>query len=315
VTSADTATSGAAAVAQEASAPPLYKTFPPRWAHLQVPVSSRQAARAALALYAPCLRSGYAVRDATWLAVGTLGPRGIPGRARPLALPVPPEQWLSLLQQWESDLGPFDGLALHSRPQKHRSGFAALLLKDDAPLAFVRIRLGLQERSVREQAVLDLCTTAGVTRFWHPRALARGLVDEWSYLAMSAFPSERHVASDVLGEGVLTELARSLRELPRPAGTPGHWTPMHGDLTPWNYRELADGRRALVDWEDAGWGPPGADDVLFRATVAALRGVRPGPAPAEAVHFWRERLVTRKARPGESIGQTTIAALDCMEPI
>ena len=45
---------------------------------------------------------------------------------------------------------------------------------------------------------------------------------------------------------------------------------MHGDFTPWNLRSSRTRALSLVDWEDAGWGPPDADEVLYRAVSAAL---------------------------------------------
>jgi aminoglycoside phosphotransferase (APT) family kinase protein len=69
---------------------------------------------------------------------------------------------------------------------------------------------------------------------------------------------------------------------------------MHGDFTPWNLRQS--GRTLyLVDWEQAGWGPPDADEVLYRMTAAALhigagrRGWAPGAGSAEAVRYWADR--------------------------
>jgi aminoglycoside phosphotransferase (APT) family kinase protein len=92
---------------------------------------------------------------------------------------------------------------------------------------------------------------------------------------------------------VVEEIAAALRTLPRAAETPPHWRPMHGDLTPWNLRRLDAGPMILFDWEDAGWGPPGADEVLFRATEAALGSGRKGNDERdheEALAFWQERL-------------------------
>jgi len=70
------------------------------------------------------------------------------------------------------------------------------------------------------------------------------------------------------------------------------WRPMHGDLSPWNLRR----RRGLflVDWEDAGWGPPGADEVYFEAaaTVVCGRAARRDWSPA-AVDFWINALTER----------------------
>jgi thiamine kinase-like enzyme len=63
--------------------------------------------------------------------------------------------------------------------------------------------------------------------------------------------------------------------LPRPSGVPDHWRPMHGDYVPWNVREDARGELWLLDWEDAGWGPPLADVVRYAVAYHALTSLRP----------------------------------------
>ena len=45
---------------------------------------------------------------------------------------------------------------------------------------------------------------------------------------------------------------------------------MHGDLVPWNLREDKQGQLWLLDWEDAGWGPPFADVVRFLVAYHSL---------------------------------------------
>ncbi len=82
---------------------------------------------------------------------------------------------------------------------------------------------------------------------------------------------------------------------------PGHWRPMHGDFTPWNLRASGGGQLTLVDWEDAGWGPPRADEVLYRAVSGALtrRPVIGLGGAAEAVGFWAERVADRLGAGGE----------------
>jgi len=101
----------------------------------------------------------------------------------------------------------------------------------------------------------------------------------------------------------------ALRTLPRRAETPPHWTPMHGDFTPWNLRRLDDGPLLLFDWEDAGWGPPGADEVLFQATEAALgRATDSGWAREEALAYWQERL-RAKSDAGASGGRRVARVL------
>lgn len=68
----------------------------------------------------------------------------------------------------------------------------------------------------------------------------------------------------------------------RPAGTPAHWRPMHGDFVPWNLREDSSGQFWLLDWEDAGWGPPLADIIRYVVAYHSLRGMSPDRI-AEAV--------------------------------
>ncbi len=68
---------------------------------------------------------------------------------------------------------------------------------------------------------------------------------------------------------------------------------MHGDLTPWNLRVRRDGGVTLVDWEDAGWGPPQADAVLLHASRRALFGVAPPALSREAADFWLQRIADR----------------------
>lgn len=63
--------------------------------------------------------------------------------------------------------------------------------------------------------------------------------------------------------------------LRRPVNTPAHWHPLHGDFVPWNLRESSDSCLWLVDWEDAGWGPPLADAVRYFVADHSLKGISP----------------------------------------
>src|SRR5262245_18521583 len=88
---------------------------------------------------------------------------------------------------------------------------------------------------------------------------------------------------------------------PRADGIPSHWRPMHGDFVPWNLREDSLGQLWLLDWEDAGWGPPLADFVRYvvayyslgwrspaRIAAVVTKAVGPEllPALAEVASFW-----------------------------
>ena len=112
---------------------------------------------------------------------------------------------------------------------------------------------------------------------------------------------------------VSEEASRALEQLlPRVHGIPSHWRPMHGDFVPWNLREDSQGQLWLLDWEDAGWGPPLADFVRYvvahhslgwtrpariAADVAQTVGVESFPALAEVASFW---LSHRNIDPEES---------------
>jgi aminoglycoside phosphotransferase (APT) family kinase protein len=106
---------------------------------------------------------------------------------------------------------------------------------------------------------------------------------------------QRRVPLDRLLEEVQAGLAAAL---PRDPALPPTWEPAHGDLTPWNLRRSAHQRRqpvALIDWEGAGWAPPGADRVYFRAVESVVFGAPVQAGPIEAVEYWLERARRRPA--------------------
>ena len=75
---------------------------------------------------------------------------------------------------------------------------------------------------------------------------------------------------------VVEDIPKSLDGLlGRPENIPGHWIQLHGDFVPWNLRESRDRSLWLVDWEDAGWGPPFADAVRYLVADRSLRGTAP----------------------------------------
>lgn len=75
---------------------------------------------------------------------------------------------------------------------------------------------------------------------------------------------------------VVEDIPKSLDGLlRRPVSMPAHWRPLHGDFVPWNLRESSDGRLWLVDWEDAGWGPPLADAVRYLVADRSLKRTSP----------------------------------------
>ncbi|WP_375485186.1 phosphotransferase family protein [uncultured Jatrophihabitans sp.] len=93
-----------------------------------------------------------------------------------------------------------------------------------------------------------------------------------------------HRAITRLRSGLLDEVRTLVGAVvPRPPGVPEHWVPSHGDLNPWNLRRARTGDW-LIDWEDAGWAPPGTDEVYFSATSATLRRGAVQPLPIAPEH-------------------------------
>jgi hypothetical protein len=201
--------------------------------------------------------------------------------------------WRELNEVWRKELGDFDAIAVYQRTQSHRSGLCLLLLRAGSPLAFVKLRGDEGARLFNERCALELVLQWGPKHFSVPDLLSTGQVGTWHYLAMAPLPSQLHrPPRNPPIAAILEEIETALLGMPRPPQTPAHWRPWHGDFTPWNLREFARGKLVLVDWEDAGWGPPHADATLYRAAASVLFGDRVMYACDEAVRFWEERLAT-----------------------
>jgi Phosphotransferase enzyme family len=277
---------------QVANSTPRYKDFPPGWGHIKVPVSSRRAALAGLGLYSPCRRKALWAQWTAKACVALFGPAVLPGRSFPW-VPVSSSEWLELSNAWRRDLGAFDEMAGYSRLQASRTGLAVLLLRRGSPIAFVKLRHGDCGSLSNERRALDAVWRYRPRAFRVPEPLQSGSAAGWHYLVCAPLPPGLHrpPRRPPLA-AILEEVDEALAGLPRPSETPDHWRPMHGDFAPWNLRQLRGGSLVLVDWEDAGWAPPGADDVFYRATHAALRYRPAGRCDRhEAVRFWRERVL------------------------
>jgi Phosphotransferase enzyme family len=269
-----------------------YKDFPPGWGHIKVPVSSRRAALAGLTLYTPCLPRAVWAHRAARACVAIFGPTALLGRSFPW-VPMNQGNWLELSDVWRRELGAFDDVAGYSRLQASRTGFALLLLHKGSPVAFVKLRNGDCRSLVNEKHALEAVWRYRPRAFQVPEPLQSGYAGGWHYLASAPRLSTVHrpPRNPPLGT-ILEEIEGALAGLPRPSEIPDHWRPMHGDFAPWNLRELRRGPLVLIDWEDAGWAPAGADEVFYRATRAALQHELAERCDArEAVQFWRARVL------------------------
>jgi hypothetical protein len=271
-----------------------HKSFPPGRGQLRIPLSSRGAALAGLSLYATCRRTATLAQRATWMCVSLLGPRAIVGKSRAWQ-PLAGDAWEAISQIFRRDIGAFDEIAGYARTDASRGGLSLLLLQQGSPVAFVKMREGVSESLDRERLASELAYRNGPLTFRVPQPIASGYAGGWSYFAVSALPARLHSTPTAPPiEAIAEEIGEILASLPRAAGTEAHWLPMHGDFTPWNLREVGPRELVLLDWEDAAWAPPGADEVLYRAASSALTQALPEPcAHDEAIRFWRGRIGSR----------------------
>jgi hypothetical protein len=200
--------------------------------------------------------------------------------------------WRALGAEWSEFVGQFDEVAVHERIQVSRRGFAALLLSDGRPVGFVKVRDGDDSPLRNEFEALTLINSAEPGSFEVPQPVGMASVNGWHYLLTSALrPNLHRMPVEPPLQEIAAEIRSGLETLPRFAETPEHWEPMHGDFTPWNLRQRSDGRLFLVDWEDAGWAPPGADEVYYWVVSSALNVAAEMPSVNEEVRgFWWQRL-------------------------
>jgi hypothetical protein len=272
-----------------------HKRFPPGIGHVLVPTSSTREALAGLSLYTPSRRRGLAAHAAAEWMVRRFGTAWLPGRATDVPPITRAEGWDEIEELLRHELGVFNAVAVHTRRLPHRPGAALLLLRDGNPVAFVKI--GPDPSIEHEHHILLLLDRTGEPLgFEAPVPLGLYSVGQNRVAMMTVACHGRHrpLKRPPL-TGVFNDVQRALRHLPRPPDVPPHWVPMHGDLSPWNLRVDSTGRTVLFDWEEAGFGPPGADRVYYAVSSAAVGlpwRLSDEPA-AEAVRFWRARFGER----------------------
>jgi phosphotransferase family enzyme len=269
--------------------------FPPSAGYIKVPLDSRRDADAALCLYAPCVwRAALLQSGARWV-VRTLGPRWLPLQRAQWRAPMGESGWRALLEQWRAIVGTFDSLVVCERAQSERSGFGALLLLRNAPVAFVKLERAADWPFDAAWRAHEASVSRPPSSFTVPAPLGRGNHGDWHFMILEAMPGEAHrPVKEFDMARTVRDVQSVLEHFPSSAGTPSHWLPIHGDFAPWNLRRLAGGRIVLYDWDEVSWGPPGADEIYYSAVAAALWG-RPTSSGqhAEAVDFWLRRISER----------------------
>ncbi|MEU6424855.1 phosphotransferase [Microbispora sp. NPDC046973] len=288
-----------------------YLAYPPGRGNVWIPARGSRSAAAGLSLLTFSKPLPLALQFALFAAVRTAGPLLLPGRRRPWSPPVAEEAWKAVGEQAADVVGPWDSLAGYVRPQASRAdGAALLLLRAGRPLGFLKIRQSPAELE-REAVALAALAAEDQVLFRVPRVLGSGAAQGLHWLLLSPMePVPARPARNVDIARLTERISSGLEgELPRPSHTPGHWRPMHGDLTPWNLRRTRTRTPWLIDWEDAGYGPPEADEAYFLATRLAVYG---GPPPTrtygEAALYWHD-VVSRRTTDDPGLAQRLLRIL------
>lgn len=305
--------SGPVAAAAPASSGPVVKM--PGLSHIEIPMSGRRAAVAGISMRSMCRPLSVTIQRAAAAAVMLAGPRVIPGQRSIRSIPVPAPEWAALRTAWRSAVGSWDDEVLYRRPQSGRHGFALLLLRRGRGLAFIRVSPDA-ERTAREYSVMLGVHAARPDTFRVAFPLAEGSRHGWGWMAVESGPNHptgalRRAADRLRVVDEITDILT--RTLHRDADTPAHWVGCHGDLSPWNVRTGRGRSVWVIDWEDAQFGPPGAD-LLYSGLTAELTFGSPvvrGAEP-EAIE-WMRNLVSNRRQPDEtelSENNRLLAALD-----
>lgn len=268
----------------------------PSAGHIWIPRRGRRAAAAGLSMHSPCAPAKVMAQRALYAGVRLLGSRLIPGERATWSPDMPHDEWAALLETWSRAAGDFDSIAIYSRPQAGRTGFAVLLLDRGRGVAFARVHPE-PERVAREHAVLTSVYSARPVSFRVARPIGVGQSSAYAWMLTESVPN--YPLGAVRSERTREEVARELSQIllaaiERPEGTPAHWLPAHGDFSPWNLRTDLSRSVRVIDWEDAGFAPPGTDVLYGALTAHATFGsLLPATASAEAAGWIQEILLAR----------------------
>lgn len=265
--------------------------------HIWVPRSGRRAAAAGISMHSPCRPIKVWAQRALYLGVRTIGPRIIPGPHASWAEVIDSQLWQQLEETWSSHVGRFDAASMYMRPQAGRAGFAVLLINRGRAVAFGRVHPD-DARVRREFEVISAVNAARPQTFRVARPIAYGSVDSAAWMLTTSGPN--YPLGAVRRSAVRSTVAREISEIlsntiTPPPGTPSHWVPAHGDFSPWNLRTELSGTVRVIDWEDAGFAPPGVDELYGDLTAHTTFGSPlPSSTTAEA-REWVHRLLNARA--------------------
>lgn len=288
----------------------LYKTFPPGHRNILLMRDDKHSAIEGLALYSPVRYRGRLARFLARAALRLGGPRLLPGRSLE-GLPLDVFSNGGEIRQLVRALyGEYDGEAANSRRPPHSPGGTALLMRGGSPWLFLKI--GSRSSVEREWEALSLlhARRSEDSPFLSPTPLSHHHLTHVSVLVTEPLPldKDRPSLSPPLAR-IVRSIRSSLCNLRRGAGVPHHWQPAHGDLSPWNIRESGP-RIYIVDWEEARYAPPLADQLYFHLTRSAVRHATidlDTSTYREAADYWR---TVFSHRPESTLKKRVLELLD-----
>lgn len=201
----------------------------------------------------------------------------------------------SLSDQWAHTLGDsVDAIAGYVRPEAERAQHTFLVCGRASSML---VRMRVEATSLASENAVSATASRRSMSFSVPRLLGTGVAEGLAWAGYEAISRTPHAPAARPHETVFDEIAALVESsIPRPPDTPAHWRGAHNDVTPWNLRR-GRGRTWLIDWEDAGWAPPGADAVYAAATWQATFGQQStllrADACREARAYWYRRVRDR----------------------
>lgn len=286
--------------------------FPPKWRLVLVPTAPRAATALGVSLYTASRPVPLLAQRALWAAARVAGARALPGPRETWTPPVPEDVLTGVWAEVAGHTGHrAAAFAVYERRQSTRAALTLFACAGRRSL-LVRVRASAAELAL-ERAIADAARGNPPASFRVPAAVAGGEVEGWHWVAYETIATRPHAPLGSPGPALFDEVSDLVeRGLDRPANVPEHWRGAHGDLTAWNLRRTNLGRW-LIDWEDAGWAPPGADRVYWSVVAQTLRR-RPVRPPAvdehpEAAAHWRRIVEARAADDDPALHQRLLDLL------